>query len=184
MTTVNHKQVEIALVHVSGTDFEKFFHMFYSALTGIQFIPLGGVHDGGADAFLDESIYEGKSPRPGTFYQASIEKEFRSKIRQTVERLREVGRNPRVLNYFSSRTVRYIDKVEEELSSNFNLDIKIRDRNWILGSINNSPQTVAAFHTYLRPHINFLDEIGGNTLIRQSSEKCHSHDVCISWTRN
>ena len=36
--------------------------MFYSALTGIQFIPLGGVHDGGADAFLDESIYEGKSP--------------------------------------------------------------------------------------------------------------------------
>ena len=178
MTIVNHKQVEIALVHVSGTDFEKFFHMFYSALTGIQFIPLGGVHDGGADAFLDESIYEGKSPRPGTFYQASIEKEFRSKIRQTVERLREVGRNPRVLNYFSSRTVRYIDKVEEELSSNFNLDIKIRDRNWIVGNINNSPQTVAAFHTYLRPHINFLDEIGGNTLIRNPPKNV-TRTMCV-----
>ena len=92
--------------------------------------------------------------------------------------MREVGRNPRVLNYFSSRTVRYIDKVEEELSSNFNLDIKIRDRNWIVGSINNSPQTVAAFHTYLRPHINFLDEIGGNTLIRNPPKNV-TRTMCV-----
>ena len=178
MKTVNHKQVEIALTQVNGTDFEKFFHAFYSALTGIDFIPQGGVKDGGADAFLDDNIFEGKSHRPGTFYQASIEKDYRSKIQRTVRRLREVDRNPKVLNYISSRTVRLIDKEEEELSSKLNVDIKIRERNWIVSNINNSPQTVAAFHTYLHPYINFLAEIGGNTLIRNPPQNT-ARTMCV-----
>ena len=52
MQTVDYRLVEIALEHVAGSDFEKFFHAFYPALAGVQFVPLGGVHDGGADAFL------------------------------------------------------------------------------------------------------------------------------------
>ena len=71
MRLVDHKLVEIALEHTSGTEFERFFHAFYPAIAGINFVALGGVHDGGADAFLGEAIYERGNNRADTFYQAS-----------------------------------------------------------------------------------------------------------------
>ena len=166
MTTVDFRLVEIALTQVSGIEFEKFFHAFYSAVTGIEFVPLGGVRDGGADAFLADRISKSNSRGPGTFYQASIETDYRSKIRRTVKRLREVGRNPVTLNYFTSCNVPRIDMVEEKLSSELDIEIRIRDRAWIVNNINSSAQTVEAYKTYLYPNITFLEEIGGNTLIR------------------
>ena len=168
MDTVNHKLVEIALEHVGGSDFERFFHAFYPAVAGIQFVPLGGVHDGGADAFLDDGVFEARARKPGTFYQASVAENHRSKIRRTIERLHEVGRQPKTLHYFTSRPIRLIDKEQEELSGKLGVFIQIRDRKWVASNINCSSQTVRAFQTYLRPSINFLDEIGGTTLIRRS----------------
>ena len=165
MKAVNQKLVEIALEQVHGSDFEQFFHAFYPALSGIGFVPLGGVSDGGADAFQDHGLYQGKAHRPSTFYQASIEADHRSKIRSTVKRLREVGRKLTTLQYFTSRIVRLIDMEEENLSVELDVDLNIRDRKWIVSNINHSPQTLSAFETYLRPSVTFVDEIGGNTLI-------------------
>ena len=100
MNTVNLKRVEIALEHVNGSDFEKFFHAFYPALAGIDFVPLGGVHDGGADAFQGEGLFETAGGRSDTFYQATIQKDHRAKIRSTVRRLRKFGREPISVQYF------------------------------------------------------------------------------------
>jgi hypothetical protein len=91
MQTVNFKRAEIALEHVHGIDFEHFFQAFYPALAGIDFLPLGGHQDGGADAIQGETVFEGSRTRAATFYQASVTEDHRAKIRHTVRRLREVG---------------------------------------------------------------------------------------------
>ena len=58
MQLVNQKLAEIALTRIGGADFEHFFRSFYSALTDIEFVPLGGFHDGGADAYHGEDLFE------------------------------------------------------------------------------------------------------------------------------
>ena len=166
MQTVNHKLVEIALERTNGTDFEDFFQAFYPAVAGIEFVPLGGTHDGGADAFQGDGLFGGK---PGIFYQASTEADHRAKIRHTVKRLREVGRQPKTVHYCTSRTIASVDAEEEKLSNELRVTIRIRDRKWINGNINRSQQTVAAFKSYLSPHIAFLNELGSATVIKDST---------------
>lgn len=178
METVNLKKVEIALERVSGFDFEYFFQAFYPALGDANFIPLGGVHDGGADAFQDTGLFEGKGGRPGTFYQATIEKDHRVKIRRTVKRLRDFGRDPKTLLYFTSCTVDLIDREEEKLSAELDISIKIRDRKWIVVNINRSSQTMAAFSSYLEPTLAFLFEPGGATIIR-NSHNVSARTMCV-----
>lgn len=161
MQTLNHKAVEIALDHVSGSNFESFFQSFWPALAGTDFIPLGGMHDGGADAFLGESMFEEKKAEPSTFFQASVQQTHRPKIRQTVQRLREFGRTPKTVVYVTSRQVTGIDAEEAKLSEELGVFIRIRDRKWIVSNINHSSETITAFETYLRPEIAFLEELGG-----------------------
>ena len=161
----NIKLAELALERVSGSDFEAFFHAFYPALAGIDFIPSGGSHDGGSDAFQDRSIFEPKRQKPGSFYQASIERNYRQKIRHTVRRLIEFGREPTVLTYVTSRIVANIDQEEELLHTELSVIIKIRDGKWIAANINSSSATEAAFQTYLQPTIAFLGEFGGSSYL-------------------
>jgi hypothetical protein len=81
---IDSRLTEIALEYVDGSAFELFFRAFGAEVFGTTFIPLGGIHDGGADAFESDPIYAG---RPNHFYQASTEQDYVSKIRRTVKRL-------------------------------------------------------------------------------------------------
>lgn len=169
MQTIDHNLVEIALERVNGSDFERFFHAFYPALAGIDFVPLGGLHDGGADAFEGDALFEGEGNRPETFYQATTQKDHRVKIRQTVQRLREFGREPTAIQYVTSRIVAAVDMEEEKLSDELGIAVKIRDRKWITVNVNHSTQTLAAFNSHLRPYLSFLQELGGATTIGTST---------------
>ena len=176
--TVNIQLAEIALERVEGTSFEKFFHAFYPALAGIDFVPLGGNQDGGADAFQGETLFEGKGQRNPRFYQASVQKDHRAKILYTVQRIRDFGRDPQSLLYFTSRIIKTIDREEEILSNDLGVVIQIRDRKWIVNNINHSPQTVAAFESYLRPCLSFLDGFGGATTTG-NSPNIASRTLCV-----
>src|SRR5688572_1594901 len=121
-TFINYNLVEIALEKLSGSSFENFANYYFSSIIGTNFIPLGGVHDGGADAFL-EQIWEDGSEN-GIFYQASIQKDYKSKIKQTLKRLLQVGRKPRRLVYLTSIKITNIDLEEESLTDE--LDCRIR----------------------------------------------------------
>ena len=175
MNVINHKIVEIALDRVPGGDFERFVGVFYSAIGGIDLIPTGGTHDGGADAYQDTDVWQGRE-RPNAFYQASTQEDYRQKIRHTIRRLREVGRNPSSLVYVTSRVVEMPDRDEELLAAELDVNIKIRSRNWIVANINHSPRTVGAFETYLRPHLEFMREAGGASLITKLFQ---SRAVCV-----
>jgi hypothetical protein len=166
MNTVNPKLAEIALEHVSGNSFEKFFHAFYPSISGAEFVPAGGTKDGGLDAFLDRGVWQGQNSK--TYYQASVQEDHRSKIRHTMRRLRESGRDPKTLVYVTSRPIRSVDQEEELLTTELDAYIKIRNRDWIAAHINDTPQTVAAFETYLLPSAAFLKKIGGASLLAAS----------------
>ena len=168
MDTVDLQMVEIALDRANGTDFERFFQAFYPSLAGIEFIPLGGVHDGGADAFQDIGLFKNKEDHRKIFYQATTQEDHRAKIRHTVKRLREFGRDMESLYYFSSNIVRLIDREEEKLSRELKVSVRIRDRKWIVANVNQSPQTIEAFRSYLQPAVAFLTQQGGATTVGNS----------------
>jgi len=158
--------VGIALDRAEGFPFERFVNEFYGALAGARFAPLGGVKDGGADA-RDVGVY-GDEDRPQAFYQASVEADVEGKIRRTVARLREFGRDPRVLTFFTSRTVRYTDKVERELTDELDVTINIRDANYIVTHVNTDGRTQLAFDQNLRHYTDYLRTVGASRLIESS----------------
>jgi hypothetical protein len=54
---ISAELVRIALDRVDGFPFERFVNNFYPAIAGREFVPLGGVKDKGADAYL-ASVHE------------------------------------------------------------------------------------------------------------------------------
>lgn len=159
---IDSRLTEIAMEYVDGSAFELFFRAFGAEVFGTTFIPLGGIHDGGADAFETDPIYAG---RPTHFYQASTEQDYASKIRRTVKRLVEFGREARVVTYISSRDIPNSDQEEETLSEELDVTIRIRSRKWIAANINRSPVTQDAFESHLRPFVAFLSDAGGARLL-------------------
>ena len=158
--------MRIALDKAEGFPFEHFAIAFYAALTGAAFVPLGGIKDGGADA-RDGTLYEDKA-RLETYYQASIEVDTEDKIRRTVARLRAFGRDPKVLYYLTSRTVKYTDRVERDLSDELDVTIVIRDAGYITAHVNDDPAAGGAFDEHLRHYTDFLKQVGASRLITSS----------------
>ena len=85
-----------------------------------------------------------------------------------MHRLLEFGRDPKVLTYIPSRTVKYCDRVERRLSDELDVTIIIRDGNYTVLHINDYPGTRPAYDVYLRPYTEFLSKVGASTLISPS----------------
>lgn len=176
MATVNHHLVEIALGRTDTASFEKFGQTFYAALRGSAFVPLGGHHDGGAEGFDETGVFEDSA---GNFLQVSKEQSARSKIRKTVKRLRDFGRNPKQLTYMTSVVVPLVDAEEDKLSDELGVRIRIRDQKYIQAHINHSDATVEAFNSYLFPHLAFLKEIGGVSVVSNSKVQVKAYPFFI-----
>lgn len=166
--TINYNLVEIALEKLSGFSFESFANAFFASIFGTSFRPLGGIHDGGADAFQSGKIWEDVEPI-GIFYQASSEKDVKGKIRKTHSRLIEFGRSPKKIVYFTPLSVPHIDRVETELTDKLNCSIRIYDKRYIVSHINNNSGTIASYRTFLEPALKYLSQVGGSKLISPSA---------------
>ena len=176
MPEINHKLVDIALAHVSTSDFENFVNSLLAPILGPDFIPTGGVQDGGADALMSTGVYATQTP--GTFFQTSVQANHKAKITHTVRRLREVGRDPKRLVYVTTQSIRMIDQDEFSLTEATGVFVRIRDARWITAHINHSRETIAAFDTYLRPHLSFLGKIGGATFV-ENRQNTDSRALCV-----
>ena len=148
MSVVHPDSVLSAFAEIDGDSFEKFFKEFGSGVFGLNFTPVGGKKDGGADGFSDNGLFE--TNRKLTYFQASIQDNFRDKIRKTVARLREYGREMGILNYVTSRILPDPDKSSLELSTELDVTISIRDGQWIANRINENDITKASFENHLR----------------------------------
>lgn len=149
MDPVNPDHVLAAFSRIGGTSFENFANEFFAGYVGPSFVPAGGMHDGGIDAFKEESLLV--TAKTGTFYQSSIAEDFKSKIRRSVKRIREVGREIRSLYYLTNHIIPYLDQVEEDLSAELNVNIRIRDGKYIANNINANDHTRSAFYNHLEP---------------------------------
>lgn len=161
--------MHLALHEADGTTFEDFFKSFGQAVYGPDFLPIGGMHDGGADGAMSSNLFEDQS-RTGYYFQASIVENIRQKIRDTVKSLEKSRGNIRQLTYFSSRIVPNTDTVEHDLSVELNIPVQIRDRQWITNVINRNDGTKAAYSTHLEPLIFHLIAFGGAKTLPNSSE--------------
>ena len=152
--------MEIALKKVEGVAFERFANEFLSIVEGRNFIPLGGGSDGGADAFKYDELFE--TERAGLFYQITVQKNHREKIRSTASRLTEFGRSPRTIYYVTSRQIPHIDKEEDLLTEELGVIIKIRDKRYLISHINQSIGTISSYRNHLARYTEFLSRIGGS----------------------
>lgn len=160
MNRVQPELLEIALDKAEGFAFERFAQEFLSVVEGRNFVPLGGVSDGGADGFSYDELYE--TERAGLFYQITTQKDHRAKIRNTFQRLLEFGRKPRTIYYVSSRLIPHIDVEEDDLYEELDVIVKIRDKNYIISHINQSQGTISAFKNHLERYTEFLTKIGNS----------------------
>jgi hypothetical protein len=159
-TSVHPDLVRVSLERIEGTPFERFAQEFLSAAFGTQFVPLGGMQDGGADGLFERE--EGQ--QPDHFMQASVQADYRGKVRETVARLRSAGRTVRELTFASSQRVPKVDLVEQELSQELDLALRIRDRVYFENHINLDQRTREAFSHHLRPALAFLEHIGASPM--------------------
>lgn len=163
---VHPDNVKIALDRASGWHFESFAQDFFAKILGVNFAPLGGVGDGGADGFIGEGIHH----EVGTemYFQASVEVDYRSKIKRTVSRLREFGRHPAELIYATNRTVKFVDTEERALSRELDCTVHIRDGAYIASHVNDGPGLQAAYDQNLSHLTDYLKSIGSPSLIAAS----------------
>lgn len=157
MANVPPSSIPIALEKCDTSAFEKYSQAVLAAAIGHTFKPLGGNKDGGADGFIDADVRE-DAQKATTFFQASKEIDVEGKIRRTINRLREFGREVRTLHYASSREVKYIDKIQSDLSDEFDVNIRIYDVSYFEQRANLSDDVKAAFFQYLQPSLAFLEE--------------------------
>ncbi|MFM0097512.1 hypothetical protein PQQ87_17995 [Paraburkholderia nemoris] len=153
-----------ALSKTHGFGFESFANQFFSALLGATYVPLGGVKDGGADGFAEETIYE-VSGKTGRFFQASSELNYQDKIERTIERLKEFGREPHTIWYVTNRIIQHSDLEEEKLSDLHDVTIKIRDSRYICNHINDSEGTRASYYHWLAQVNVSLQNVGASAMI-------------------
>ena len=152
--------IEDALSRVDPDRFEKFASAFYAIKIGARYKRLGGMHDGGADGV----IYS-KSGTPDEFMQASISEYTARKIRDTVKRLREYGREVLVLYYATNQKVSDIDKLEYKLSEELSCKIIIYDIKYFVDHINVHSGTVQAYKSHVHYAASSLDKFGGANTI-------------------
>lgn len=165
--TVDHKLVKIALEEVSTSDFEKFCQSFWGAIIGREFVPLGGVHDGGADGCIEPELFEEQSTQ--NFIQISKQVNVRTKIVDTINRLREFGRELKSITYLTNQEVTNSDRLEYAIYEEYSVKLQIRDRKYIEAHINYSNATIQAFNSYLSPHISHLRNPGNSPIAKNIS---------------
>ena len=166
--------VRIALDRTNGTEFEQFVLSFLSSKLGATFVPQGGLHDGGADGYIDPTIYM-NAQRPSAFMQASIDKEPIVKIRRTVQRLRDVGREPSEILYVTNQVVGKTDLVQENLVRELGVVVRIMDGHYITFQVPTDTGSISAYYQHLHHQTQYLQGIGRGTVLTSSKHVSDPH---------
>lgn len=136
----------------NGSVFEEFAKQFVAASQdSLDFVPIGGTHDGGIDGL--ECTWSPAGRVKKTVYQFSIESDSHAKIRRTLKRLKETVPDCRQLYYATNREVRDQHRLIDQVIDEFELQLTIFDVQWFCVHINNSPKTIDVFRRFEQQHI-------------------------------
>jgi hypothetical protein len=135
---------------MDGFGFERPVQKLLAKRYGDQFVALGGVKDGGADGFVRAVLED--SSRPTSFVQMSIQENAVDKIRKTANRLKEYGREVKTLVYWTNRKL-IVDTLEETLSEELGVTVRVRDWDSVLRLVNWNNETVKVFNDHFRAEL-------------------------------
>lgn len=172
---IDTRLVRISLESTEGFEFERFAKQFFAVLVGADFVPLGGVHDDGADG-MNASVY---SDRRGQYWQFSVGAAVKPKIRATIKRLCESGLNPTVLFYATSQRIDHAAVLQDEIYRDLGVSLQLRDREYIETQVNHSPESRAAWRDHLGHRVDYLSTFGSSKSIRTTSTHVGSPDVYV-----
>lgn len=159
---VNEKLFDYLISNLSGTRFETLAKLLYAAEIGDSFVPLGGMHDGGADGFMENNVTEGR--KAGVFFQFSVTEAGRAatKIKQTIDALIKAGRTPKQLVYSTSVFLPKQDVLIEEIFNEYSVLLTVKDRERIKQTINSDIKANKVFLDYFASDISALKHSAEN----------------------
>lgn len=142
---------------VTGIKFESFAKRLFEIEYGHHFIPLGGMHDGGADGVLLSGIRE-CAEEPNTFAQFSATKESsaQNKVDGTVAALQKAGRMPVQVIYATSERIPKQDRIVAHIFKKYKVLAVIRDLEWVESLVNRNNAANEAFHHAFAAEISTL----------------------------
>jgi len=145
MTTepLSEKLIDYLLAGIDGFAMEDLFVDLLAIRHGARFDPMGGRKDGGADGKL-EGVH---SQDAAHYIQISREQGIEGKVERTIARLREVGRTPLALTYWTHLPAPMHDVLEERLTTKTGILVRIRDKSSVVRLINESEATIKLFRS-------------------------------------
>jgi len=132
----------------NGFEFEEFAQVFLSQVIGYEFIPHGGIKDKGIDGLKTVLMKQG---REKDIYQVSIQKDYISKIDDTIEKLKSIKYDR--LFYVTNQEIREKEELQEKYYEDKQINLVIYDKKWFVVNINHSDGTINAFHIYIKSHL-------------------------------
>lgn len=155
---VGDKLFEYLISNVSGDRFESLAKKVYSAVYDDEFVPLGGMHDGGADGFYLPHVWVGK--KPDTFFQFSVtdSERAKNKVAGTLKSLMKVGRTPRHVIYSTTENLPKQDILISEIFDEYQVLLVIRDNDRLRQIVNSNAKANMLFLEFFRPDIDAVKD--------------------------
>lgn len=149
----------------SGVKFENFAKQLFANIFEESFIPLGGIHDGGADGALSSYIQEVKG-KVNTFIQftTTAETGVKTKITETIKSLEKSGRTARQIIYATSIALPKSDVIAQETFDKHGVMIQFRDYERIKNYINTETKCNQLFYEFFSSEITALSNAARQNL--------------------
>lgn len=140
-----------------GGVFERFGLDFLSKVLGYNFMPAGGLRDRGIDG-LEHTFHRQGLER--TIYQLSIEKDYRGKIRDTLDKLKKYKVKYNQFVYTTNMPIPSLDQLTDELIQDYKIPITIYDVNWLANHVNDTEATIRSFKIFIDSHLHQFNQPG------------------------
>jgi hypothetical protein len=140
-----------------GDIFERFGLDFLSKVLGYNFVPAGGLKDRGIDG-LEHTFQRRGLER--TIYQLSIQKDYKGKIRDTLDKLNKYKVKYNQFVYITNIPIPSLDLLIDELIQDYESPIFIYDVNWLANHVNDSEATVRSFQIFIDSYLHQFNQPG------------------------
>jgi hypothetical protein len=140
------------MARLTGNRFESFAKQIFSVIFGENFIPLGGIHDGGADGVMSSYIQEVQG-KADTFIQFSITNDLKTKIKDTIESLKKSGRSPNQIIYATNKAIPKSDQISSEIFQEYSIFVQFRDIERIKNYVNTDEKANSIFYQFFESEI-------------------------------
>lgn len=160
---VNQEAFRYTLEQIKdGNVFEKFGQDLLSKILTYEFIPAGGIRDRGIDGF--EYTYNRRGLER-SIYQLSIEKDYKGKIKDSLEKLKTYKVVFDQFTYVTNILVKDKDRLMDGFVEKYKKAIVIYDQQWLVSHINDSPATMESFQIFVDSYLHQFNKPGQSYVV-------------------